>query len=81
VTEFDWGGLYAHLIACTGWTWEIIDGLDLPRVEAMMKYYVDHPPLHLMVAAYLGIESKDQPAKKIDNAEFFGMLSGGVIRG
>ena len=82
MNEFDWGGFYAHLIACTGWTWDIIDGLDMPRVEAMMKYYSDHPPLHLMVATYLGIEPKEKtPSKVIDKTEFLSMFSGGVIRG
>lgn len=30
--------------------------LDLPRLAQMESYYGKHPPLHLMVAAYLGIK-------------------------
>lgn len=29
--------------------------MDLPRLEAMNKYWEKFPPLHVMVAAYLGI--------------------------
>lgn len=32
--------------------------MDLPRLEAMNTYWRNHPPLHLMVAAYLGIKSE-----------------------
>lgn len=58
----NWGELYAHLIACTGLPWDTIgEQFDLPRLEAMNAYWRTHPPLHLMVAAYLGIgNSKDR---------------------
>jgi len=29
--------------------------MDLPRLEAMNAYWKKHPPLHLMVQAFLGI--------------------------
>lgn len=35
--------------------------MTLPRLDALMGYYEDHPPVHLMVAAYLGIRSKARP--------------------
>lgn len=58
----DWGDLYAHVIACTGWTWcYIADHLDLPRLEALNKHWANSPPVHSMVAAYLGIKPKEKP--------------------
>ena len=37
--------------------------MTLPRLYALNEYWVDHPPVHIMVAAYLGIK----PKAKIDN--------------
>lgn len=55
--EVDWGWLYGHIIACTGWTWDYIgEHMTLDRLGALTKYWNSHPPMHLMVAAYLGIK-------------------------
>ena len=44
-------------MACTGWTWEqVVWETDLPQLQAMYRYWAAHPPLHMMVAAYLGIK-------------------------
>jgi hypothetical protein len=32
--------------------------MDLPRLEVMNAYWKKHPPLHLMVQAFLGIGEK-----------------------
>ena len=57
----DWGELYAHVIAVTGWTWDYVaENVDLPRLEALNRYWAQLPPLHLMVAAYFGIKPKEQ---------------------
>lgn len=43
------------MITATGWTWEYIDEfMTLPRYEEMREYWDDNPPVHIMVAAYLG---------------------------
>lgn len=34
--------------------------MDLPRLLALQAYWADHPPLHLMVKAYLGIKPKEK---------------------
>lgn len=81
MSEFDWGGLYAHLIASTGWEWGQIDNLDLSKVEVLVKYYNEHPPLHLMVASFLDIKPSPETPKVVDNSEFLRMLTGGVLRG
>lgn len=56
-----WGELYAHLIACTGYTWEYIENnMDLPRLASMNAYWAKHPPLHLMIQHFMGIEAKSE---------------------
>ena len=57
-----------------------MDALDLPKVETLMKFFNANPPVHLMVKAYLGIETPSEPPKVVDNAAFMQML-GGVHRG
>lgn len=32
--------------------------MDLPRLEAMNAYWKKHPPLHIMIQAFLGIGEK-----------------------
>jgi hypothetical protein len=39
----------------TGWTWDYVaDSVDLPRLDALTKYWNKFPPVHQMVADYLG---------------------------
>lgn len=54
--------------------------MDLPRLYAMNDYWDAHPPVHIMVAAYLGIKPKARKTTPIENdlAEvdaFLAMLS------
>lgn len=58
-----WADLRAHVIACTGWTWGEVGTLTLPRLRALSRYWSQHPPVHLLVAAYLGYkpDPADQP--------------------
>ena len=55
----------------TGMTWdEVQDQLDIPSLGAFTRYWESHPPIHLMVASYLGIEPKGEAAgkpKRIDD--------------
>lgn len=40
-----------------GWTWDYcLWSLDIPRIVTFNAYWRTSPPLHLMVAAYLGIK-------------------------
>lgn len=50
--------------------------MDLPRLNALYAYWADHPPIHLLVAAYFGIKPKDKSSKNdtftdIENAAEF----------
>lgn len=66
----NWGELYAHLIACTGYTWEYIENnMDLPRLASMNAYWAKHPPLHLMIQHFMGIEAKSELGEQLLDAE------------
>lgn len=41
------------MILATGWAWEYIDELDLPRVEALYRGFKKHPPMHWCAAAFV----------------------------
>jgi hypothetical protein len=40
----------------------VIDAMTLFEVEELTGYWTDHPPLHLLIAAYLGKQSGKQTA-------------------
>lgn len=43
-----------------GWTWEYIDDhMDLIRLGAIHRVWKRTPPVHVMVAHYLGFTKKD----------------------
>lgn len=43
----------------TGWSWEYIDEyMTLPRLYGMMEYWQEHPPVHILMAAKLGLKSR-----------------------
>ncbi len=64
--------MIAHLVMSTGMTWdEVQDQLDIPALSAFTRYWESHPPIHVMVAGYLGIEPKkgsSGPVKTNDDA-------------
>jgi hypothetical protein len=69
--------LLAHIITVTGWTPDYIEeNLTLPRVYALMEYWTENPPMHLMVKAYLGIKGSGKTASiNNDNAgDLLGMM-------
>lgn len=43
-----------------GWTFEYIDEhMTLPRYEAIVRYQRKHPPLHVLVASFLGVKDPE----------------------
>lgn len=49
------GRLYAHLATCFGWTWEYIDeNMTMERLASCDLYWKESPPIHILVAQYLG---------------------------
>jgi hypothetical protein len=54
-------------VASTGQGWEQIRAeWDLPRLMAWNKYTAEHPPLHLMVTAYLGVKPKPDASRSAE---------------
>lgn len=50
----DWDFLYAQIIAATGWSWNQVDALTIPRCRVLMRYWRDYPPAHLLLRALVG---------------------------
>lgn len=48
--------------------------MDLPRLEAMNAYWKKHPPLHLMVQAFLGIGEKSGTEQKEEDQPDLAMV-------
>ncbi len=60
LTVPDWDAIIAYVCHMTGWTWDYVEStLTVPRLRALQKEWLRHPPLPLMVAAYLGIKPKE----------------------
>jgi hypothetical protein len=60
----------------TGMTWdEVQDQLDLPSLNALTRYWTRHPPVHLMVAAYLGIKAEPEKAEPVQQADLSAFLA------
>lgn len=46
--------MFARICANTGWTWDYVrNHVDLPMLQALEEEWLDHPPVHRLVAAYL----------------------------
>jgi hypothetical protein len=49
-------------VGSTGWTWEQVEQqLDLHRLAALKRQWRRHPPVHHLVAAFLGHKPDDGP--------------------
>ena len=47
-------------MAATGWTYEHISRrVTMSQYNRLARYWSNHPPLHVMVAAYLGIKPEE----------------------
>jgi len=56
-------------MASLGWTWEQVDQLTIPRLNALTAYWQRHPPMHILLAAYVGYKA---PAKPIETGNPIG---------
>jgi hypothetical protein len=44
-----------------GWTWDYVEwNVDLPRLRSLHKYWRRNPPIHVLVAAYMKYEPKEE---------------------
>ena len=73
--------MIAHVCASTGWTWDYVaENLDLPRIQCLNEYWREHPPVHILVASYMGIKpSSGIVQSEADEAEAIGMLGGNEL--
>ena len=65
----DWDFLYAQIVAATGWNWDQVDALTIPRYRALLRYWRDYPPPHLLLRALLGVRTK-RPSNSFTGASF-----------
>jgi hypothetical protein len=62
--------IYTHLMTITGWSWEYIDDyMTLPRLFEMMDYWAEHPPLHIVLAAFAGIKPSKKKQAPVSNQD------------
>ncbi len=68
-----WDGIYAHLLTCfPGWTWEYIDDhIDLPRMLALLNYQKENPPVHKLLAIFMGGSKKQSTTAPQQSVEEF----------
>ena len=73
--------MIAHVCASTGWTWDYVaDNLDLPRIKHLNEYWREHPPVHILVASYMGIKPSSSVAQRsAGEADALGMLGGNEL--
>ena len=62
--------IYCHIATVTGWTFKIIDELDLNEISELYKYWNINPPQHLLMKAYIGYKSKDEKSNNENTEEF-----------
>jgi hypothetical protein len=59
----------ARICANTGWTWDYVrNHVDLPTLQALEDEWLDNPPVHRMVATYLGYERPAEIEAKNDES-------------
>lgn len=46
------------IITATGWTRATVDEMTMADYHELLAYWADHPPLHILAAAYFGIKPK-----------------------
>jgi hypothetical protein len=77
----DWPGIYARIATTTGWTLDyIMDEVTLPRLRSLLRYWSEHPPVHELVAAFVGYKPP-QPAQYDDPRSLGAALSAAGIKG
>jgi hypothetical protein len=63
----------------TGRPWdELEETLTWPRIQALSSYWNDHPPVHELVAAMLGVNPGNK--EKASLGELISMFEGGVVK-
>ena len=70
----DWPFLFGYIITATGWTRREVESLTLREANELMKYWSEHPPMHVLLAATM----RARPLRKKDLANTVASLGGSV---
>lgn len=64
-----------------GWTWDYVaENIDLPRLKHLNAYWAAHPPVHILVAAYMGYKGQKSAQEQEESAdEVISMLGGNTL--
>lgn len=56
--------------------------MTLPEANELCAYWRDHPPVHILVAAYLGIKPKStaSPPPQSNIGTLIGVAKGGTLK-
>lgn len=75
--------MIAHVCASTGWTWDYVaENIDLPRMKHLGDYWAQHPPMHILMASYVGFKPQAMPSENDeqgDIAEALNALGGDTL--
>lgn len=75
-----WAHLYGLLATACGYSYPEIDAMTLPAVYELLDYWREHPPVHLLIGAYLGRRSASGTARS-DLGELLAMAGeNGALR-
>lgn len=70
------------MITVTGWTYEYVrDEFDLAGLRRMYRYWNEHPPVHELVAGYMGVGAKKSKAKASSSLRDFASEMGANFQG
>lgn len=71
----DWLGFYAQICADTGWDFDQVGRLTLPRYRALYAHFRRQPPVHWLLAAFIGWKpSQDGPQRDMEIGDVFDLL-------
>ncbi len=63
----------------TGRPWdELEDTLTWPRIDSLYRYWQDHPPVHELVAAAMGVKPQEKKTSSIE--EIMALFQGGALK-
>jgi len=65
------------IVSATGWTIRELDETPWPDALDLLDYWLDCPPVHLMVKDYMGIKDhKDEAPVSVTPEQFMAMARG-----
>lgn len=66
--------VYGRVVTATGWRWSEVDEMTLDQVDSLYAYWRSSPPVHELVAAYMGIKPEaeaSEPAGISETEKYF----------